>query len=142
MCWAGAPACLAPVPRGAREARPRLFGLGLDRDLRPRELSLRRHDDQERARRQSLKVIRDEILDLAHGGLSADELEKGKQYLIGSYPLRFDTSAKIAGQLVQIQLDGHEPSWLIERNARIAAASMADARRVADRVFGDGELSW
>jgi zinc protease len=90
---------------------------------------------------ESLKVIRDEILDLAHGGLSEDELEKGKQFLIGSYPLRFDTSAKIAGQLVQIQLDGRGPSWLIERNALIAAASIADARRVADRVFGDGALS-
>jgi zinc protease len=90
---------------------------------------------------ESLEVIRNEILDLAHGGLSEDELEKGKQYLIGSYPLRFDTSAKIAGQLVQLQLDGREPSWLIERNARIAAASIADARRVADRVFGDGALS-
>ncbi|THD42444.1 MAG: insulinase family protein [Bradyrhizobium sp.] len=90
---------------------------------------------------ESLDVIRNEILDLAHAGLTEDELEKGKQFLIGSYPLRFDTSAKIAGQLVQLQLDGREPSWLIERNARIAAASIGDARRVADRVFGDGALS-
>ena len=40
---------LAPVPRGAREARPRLYGV---RDLlfpRARGLLLRRHDDQERA---------------------------------------------------------------------------------------------
>ena len=90
---------------------------------------------------ESLEVIRNEILDLAHGGLSEDELEKGKQYLIGSYPLRFDTSAKIAGQLVQIQLEGHGPTWLVERNARIAAATIADARRVAERMFGDGALS-
>jgi zinc protease len=90
---------------------------------------------------ESLDVIRAEILDLAQGGLSEDELEKGKKYLIGSYPLRFDTSAKIAGQLVHIQLEGHGPTWLVERNLRVAAVTMADARRAAERVFGDGALS-
>jgi zinc protease len=90
---------------------------------------------------ESLAVIGGQILDMAHGGLSEDELEKGKKYLVGSYPLRFDSSAKIAGQLVQIQLEGHTPTWLVERNARIAAVTMVDARRVAERVFGDGALS-
>ncbi len=90
---------------------------------------------------ESLDVIRAEILDMAHGGLTEDELEKGKKYLIGSYPLRFDTSAKIAGQLVHIQLEGHGPTWLVERNVRVAAVTMADARRTAERVFGDGALS-
>lgn len=90
---------------------------------------------------ESLEVIRNEILDLARGGIDEDELEKGKRFLIGSYPLRFDTSTKIAGQLVQIQLEGHGPTWLTERNARIAAVTIADARRVAERMFGDGALS-
>ena len=90
---------------------------------------------------ESLAVIAAQILDMAHGGLSEDELEKGKKYLVGSYPLRFDTSAKIAGQLVHIQLEGHGPTWLVERNLRVAAVTMADARRTAERVFGDGALS-
>ena len=47
---------------------------------------------------------------MALNGLAEEELEKGKKYLIGSYPLRFDTSTKIAAQLVQIQLDGHAPT--------------------------------
>ncbi|MGD1036590.1 MAG: pitrilysin family protein [Roseiarcus sp.] len=90
---------------------------------------------------ESLEVIGGQILDMAHGGLSEDELEKGKKYLVGSYPLRFDSSAKIAGQLVQIQLEGHGPTWLVERNLQVAAVTMADARRTAERVFGDGALS-
>jgi zinc protease len=90
---------------------------------------------------ESLEVIGAEFLDMARGGLTEDELEKGKKYLIGSYPLRFDTSAKIAGQLVHIQLEGHDPSWLVERNRQVAGVTMADARRAAERVFGDGALS-
>jgi zinc protease len=94
----------------------------------------------ERAR-ESLEVIRGEILDMAKNAVSEEELDKGKRYLIGSYPLRFDTSTKIAGQLVQMQLDGYGTEWLVERNERIRAVTLADARRAAERLFGDGALS-
>ena len=89
----------------------------------------------------SMQVIESEIRDLAQGGLKQDELDKGKTYLIGSYPLRFDTSTKIAHQLVQIQIEGHGPDWLVERNRRIGAVTMEDARRAAERLFGDAALS-
>jgi len=94
----------------------------------------------ERAR-ESLDVIRGEILDMAQNAVSEEELEKGKRYLIGSYPLRFDTSTKIAGQLVQMQLDGYGMDWLVERNEAIRRVSPADARRAAEAMFGDGALS-
>ena len=90
---------------------------------------------------ESLEVIRSEILEMARGAIGEEELEKGKKYLIGSYPLRFDTSSKIAQQLVHIQLDGYGVDWLVERNLRVAAVTMADARRTAERLFGDGALS-
>jgi zinc protease len=94
----------------------------------------------ERAR-ESLDVIAAQILDLSRNGPNEDELAKGKKYLVGSYPLRFDTSAKIAGQLVHMQLDGFGPEWMVERNRLIEAATMDDARRVAKRLFGDGSMS-
>ncbi len=90
---------------------------------------------------ESLEVIGAEIADLAQNGPSAEELVKAKKYMIGSYPLRFDTSTKIAGQLVQMQLEGYSPQWMIERNVRIAAVSDADARRAAGRLLGDGALN-
>ena len=94
----------------------------------------------ERAR-ESLDVIREQILDMAQNAVSEEELEKGKRYLIGSYPLRFDTSTKIAGQLVQMQLDGYGREWLTHRNERIRAVGMAEARAAAAAMFGDGSLS-
>ena len=93
----------------------------------------------ERAK-ESFDVASAEIRDVALNGLGEEELEKGKTYLIGSYPLRFDTSAKIAAQLVQIQLEGRAPDWLVERNRQIAAVTMADVKRAAARAFGDGAL--
>jgi zinc protease len=94
----------------------------------------------ERAK-ESLDVIAEQIADLSVNGPTEDELVKGKKYLVGSYPLRFDTSSKIAGQLVHIQLDGFGPEWMVERNRLIEAVTMEDARRVAKRLFGDGAMS-
>jgi zinc protease len=91
--------------------------------------------------KESLDVITAQILDLAQNGPTEEELAKGKKYLIGSYPLRFDTSAKIAGQLVHIQLDGFGPEWMVERNRLIEAVTMEDARRVSKSLYGDGAMS-
>jgi zinc protease len=93
----------------------------------------------ERAR-ESFDVASAEIRDVALNGLSDEELEKGKTYLIGSYPLRFDTSAKIASQLVHIQLERRSPEWLVDRNRVIAAVTQESVRRAAARAFGDGSL--
>ena len=93
----------------------------------------------ERAR-ESFDVASHEIRDVALKGLSEEELEKGKTYLIGSYPLRFDTSVKIASQLVHIQLEGRTPEWLVDRNLEIAAVTRESLKRAANRAFGDGSL--
>ncbi|HMK89211.1 MAG TPA: pitrilysin family protein [Methylocystis sp.] len=89
---------------------------------------------------ETLAVIEAQCRELAEHGPSSEELDKAKKFLIGSYPLRFDTSTKIASQLVRIQLDGQEPSYLDERNRRIEAVTLADAKRVAERLFGDGRM--
>ena len=93
----------------------------------------------ERAR-ESFDVASAEIRDVALNGLKEEELEKGKTYLIGSYPLRFDTSAKIASQLVHIQLERRPPEWLVERNREIGAVTIESVKRAAHRAFGDGSL--
>jgi zinc protease len=89
---------------------------------------------------ESMAVITAEIESLSAHGPTEEELDKARRYLIGSYALRFDTSNKIAAQLLQIQTDGHDVSYLDERNRRIAAVTMDDARRVAKRLFGDASL--
>ena len=89
---------------------------------------------------ETLAVVEAQCRELSDAGPSAEELDKAKKFLIGSYALRFDTSTKIASQLVRIQLDGYEPSYLDERNRRIEAVTLDDARRAAKRLLGDGRL--
>ncbi len=89
---------------------------------------------------ETLSVIEEECRRLASEGPSAEELDKAKKFLVGSYALRFDTSTKIASQLVRLQLDGEEPGYLDTRNARIEAVTLEGARAVAKRLLGDGSL--
>jgi zinc protease len=89
---------------------------------------------------ESMAVIEGEIASLSDFGPTAEELDKAKKYLIGSYALRFDTSTKIAAQLVHLQTEGYGVDYLDERNKLIAAVTMDDAKRAAKRLFGDGKL--
>lgn len=89
---------------------------------------------------ESLAVIQHEIRDLAENGPHEEELAKAKKYLTGSYALQFDTSTKIASQLVHLQNEGFDVTWLDERNRRVEAVTTEDAARVARRLFGDGAL--
>jgi len=89
---------------------------------------------------EALSLIEEEVRRFSQEGPTEDELDKAKKYLIGSYALRFDTSTKVASQLVNLQMDGFEPSYLDERNGRIAAVGLEDCKRAAKRLLGDGGL--
>jgi zinc protease len=84
---------------------------------------------------QTLEVMEAEIRKLAEAGPTEDELAKAKSFLKGSYGLRFDTSTKIAEQLVQIQLEDLGIDYIDKRNGLVEAVTMADVKRVAKRLL-------
>jgi zinc protease len=89
---------------------------------------------------QSLDVIRAELKRLAAEGPTPAELDNAKKYLIGSYPLRFDTNAKIASQLLGILQDDLGIDYVDKRNGLIEAVTIDDAKRVAARLFKTDNL--
>lgn len=84
---------------------------------------------------QSLDVIRAELQRMAAEGPTPAELDNAKKYLIGSYPLRFDSNAKIASQLLGILEEDLGMDYVDKRNGLIEAVTLADAQRVAARLF-------
>lgn len=87
----------------------------------------------------AIKVIQDELRRMAEGGPTVEELARAKDYLKGSYALRFDSSTKIASQLTQIQLENLGIDYINRRNAEVDAVTVEDARRIA-RTLYDGKL--
>lgn len=89
---------------------------------------------------ETLSTIEAELKRLAEEGPSADELAAAKSYLKGSYALRFDTSSKIAEQLVAIQLEDLGIDYINRRNDLIDAVTIDDVKRVARRLVAPEKL--
>jgi len=89
---------------------------------------------------ETLEIISGEIKRIAAEGPTAEELDKAKRFLIGSYPLGFDTSSKIAGTLLDIQVENLAIDYIDKRNAMIEAVSGADIKRTAGRFLSNMEL--
>lgn len=89
----------------------------------------------------TLEVIRSEWARMATEGITADELEKAKRYLTGSFPLRFDSDAKIASYLVFLQETGLGSDYLERRNGLVEAVTLEDVKRVAARLLHPEALS-
>lgn len=84
---------------------------------------------------ETLDVMRAVIAEFVENGPTEEELQQAKDFLIGSYPLRFDSSQKIAQQLVGMQLEDIPASYMVERADLIRAITVDDIRRVADRIL-------
>lgn len=83
---------------------------------------------------ESIRIIGDEFRKMLDAGPAQSELDEAKSYLTGSYALRFDTSSKVAGQLLQIQIDDLGIDYIDRRNSLINAVSLDDLKRVAKRL--------
>ncbi|WP_026381331.1 M16 family metallopeptidase [Afifella pfennigii] len=89
------------------------------------------------AAQQAIDIMLNEVQSLGENGPSAEELEEAKSYLTGNYALRFDSSTKIAKQLLGIRLDRLGIDYVDERNELIRAVTQEDVRRAAARLYGD-----
>jgi len=84
---------------------------------------------------ETLSILDEEMQRMAKEGPTQKELDDAKAFLKGSYALSYDTSAKIAGQLVQLQLDKLGIDYPQRRNALIDAVTVEDAKRMAKRLL-------
>jgi zinc protease len=76
-------------------------------------------------------IAREELARLVREPVSDRELTLAKSYLIGSFPLRLDTSGKVADFLVAIEQQELGLDYPDRYKARIGAVTAADVQRVA-----------
>ena len=90
---------------------------------------------------EAVRLVKEEMSRLSRESPSQHELDLAKAYLIGSFPLRLDTSAKVARFLIGVEENGlglGYPELFRDRVARITAA---DVRRVAARYLDPAHFS-
>jgi zinc protease len=84
---------------------------------------------------EAVKLLRDTLQRMADVGPSQTELDGVKTFMTGSLVLRLDSSAKIAGLLLNLQLQGREIGYLTRRNAEINAVTVNQVRSQAQRLL-------
>ncbi len=75
--------------------------------------------------------IKENMAEMVAEGMTEDELSAAKAYLTGSYPLGFDSNAKIAGRMMGVRLDELPVDFFDKRNAMVEAVTLEDVNRVA-----------
>ena len=85
--------------------------------------------------RTALQIMLDEIRRYGAEGPTEAELAAAKDFLVGNFALRFDSSQKIARNLLQFQLDNLGIDYIERRNDLIRAVTIADVRRIAQKLY-------
>jgi zinc protease len=90
---------------------------------------------------EAVRLVKEELARMAREPVTARELELAKAYLIGSYPLRTDTSGKMAGLLVAVEENQLGLDWPDRFKAGISRVTAADIRRVATTYMDPATFS-
>ncbi len=80
-------------------------------------------------------MIREELARMGREPVGDRELALAKQYLIGSFPMRLDTSGKVADFLVAVEDRGLGLDYGERYKERIGKVTAADVQRVAVKYF-------
>ena len=89
---------------------------------------------------EAIRIVRAEIQRLHDEGATAEELEAAKDYLTGSFPLRLDSTGKLAGFLAQIQYFGLGDDYIARYSERVRAVTLEDVKRAAATYLRPDDL--
>ena len=90
---------------------------------------------------EAIRLVRDEMVRLGREPVPAPEVERAKAYLIGSFPLRLDTSGKLAGFLGAVEDNGLGLDYPDRYKERVSRVTPADIQRVALKYLDPAAFS-
>ena len=89
---------------------------------------------------EAIQIARDEIRRIREAPVSEQELNDAKDYLIGSFPLRFDTNRKVAGFLAQVEYYQLGLNYPEQYAGLIRKVTREDVQRVAKEYLRPEQL--
>ena len=82
-----------------------------------------------------IEIMREELARMTREPVTERELKLAKDYLIGSFPLRLDTTSKVADFIVAVEEQGLGLDYADRYKERVAKVTAADVQRVAAKYF-------
>ncbi|MFM8412215.1 MAG: M16 family metallopeptidase [Alphaproteobacteria bacterium] len=80
---------------------------------------------------EAASIVREELQRLHDEGATEEELAAAKDYLTGNFPMKLDSTAKIAGMLAQMQYFGLGDDYIDRYAERVRAVTLDDVRRAS-----------
>jgi len=90
---------------------------------------------------EAVRLVREQMDRLRTGPVGEDELDVARSYLIGSFPLRLDTTGKVARFLIAVEDAGLGLGYPGLLRQRVAQVTTADVARVAARYLDPASFS-
>lgn len=84
---------------------------------------------------KALELVRKHLRGIREAEVTQEEFDDAKAYLIGSFPLRLDSNAKLMNMLAMMQSEDLAKDYLKDWPQRIGAVTKADILRVAQRLI-------
>ncbi|MEW6272329.1 MAG: pitrilysin family protein [Thermodesulfobacteriota bacterium] len=89
---------------------------------------------------EAIGLVREEIEKLHAEGATEAELQAAKDYLTGNFPLRLDSTGKLAGFLVQVEYYGLGDDYIERYPERVRAVTLEDVRAAAREYLHPDQL--
>ncbi len=90
---------------------------------------------------EAIRIAKDEMRRMREQPVSESELNDAKNYLIGSFPLRFDTNRKVASFLAQVEYYELGLDYPERYGDFIRKVSREDVARVAKQYLRPDDLT-
>lgn len=84
---------------------------------------------------EALRLVREEIVKLHRDGATQQELDAAKDYLTGNFPLRLDSTGKLAGFLGQVEYFGLGDDYIERYAERVRAVTLDDVKKAANEYL-------
>jgi zinc protease len=88
----------------------------------------------------AIKLVRAEIQKLHDEGATEAELKAAKDYLTGNFPLRLDSTGKLAGFLGQVEYFGLGDDYIERYGERIRAVTLEQVKAAAQKYLAPDAL--
>ncbi len=88
----------------------------------------------------ALREIQLEFARIREGAVSEAELSLATDYLVGVFPIRFETTAEVAGGLANVEIFRLPTNYFDNYRERVRAVTVADVLRVAQRHLDPSRL--
>ncbi len=91
---------------------------------------------------ETIALIKSIWAEAAEGKFTQSELDKARQYLLGSYVVGLTNTQAKAGWLAYLQRENYSTDYIEYRKKRFNAITLTDLQKVAKRLFAPASLTF